>query len=210
MYKKKFSIIDLYDSGLLKGYLPTLREPKLKEKNTEKGVIKQFGKVDYSNMTNQVLKLITSSGANILEIKKSVGDIKVSVGKKNYATSYNQIVSAIERGKTTLRYVNSYKKELESAIQYSLNEYLIGKEPPKLALRINSLKEIKGMNEIQKRNLIFNVVESILFDDEFGKLQDKLGVKKRGYRINATSNATWATNISWDKLKDKYERRLEK
>jgi hypothetical protein len=108
-----------------------------------------------------------------------------------------------------MKYANSNKEEIEMAIKQTMNDYVLGKEMPKLALRINSLEEIKGMNEIKKKNLLYNIIESITFDDDFKETQDKLGLRESRFRLNQTSNATWAINQKWDKLKEKYERRLK-
>ena len=209
MYKKKFSLVDIYECGYLDGYLPSYKEPTTREKKTKLGNVEVFNKMKSDSLAGQIVSIANSSGVKITNARYTRRNVHLYVGSDWYAWDYNKIVNAIQDKKNSLMYANLYKNEIANALTYSLNSYVLGKPMPKLALRINSLAEIKGMTKGQKRALMYNVIESILFDDDFDYVQKKMKLNKREYRINATSSATWANNQSWDKLKQRYERRLQ-
>jgi hypothetical protein len=208
MYKKKFTILDIYDSGYMEGFLPNINRPTTRKIKTSTGDLTLINQPHIQNYGRQIIDIINSSGAKITKATYSKQNINVRVAG-NYAEQYEKIVNALELHKGIMKYANSNKEEIEMAIKQTMNAYVLGKEMPKLALRINSLEEIKGMNEIKKKNLLYNIIESITFDDDFKETQDKLGLRESRFRLNQTSNATWAINQKWDKLKEKYERRLK-
>lgn len=209
MYSKKFTILDIYSCGYLDGYLPKYNKPTTRKITTDKGDLTLINKPHLENYGRQVISIIQNSGAKISKATYSKNTVKVKVSG-NYADNYNAIVNAIENQKGMIQYANYNKEEIETAIMQTMNAYVTGKEMPKLALRINSLEEIKGMTDQKKKNLLYNIIDSITFDDDFKETQERLDLRNARYRLNLRSNATWAINQKWDKLKEQYERRISR
>jgi hypothetical protein len=54
-----------------------------------------------------------------------------------------------------------------------------------------------------------SIKDPAVYNNSASSQDTKLGLRESRFRLNQTSNATWAINQKWDKLKEKYERRLK-
>lgn len=186
-YKKKFTLTELYDSGLLNDILPqpSKRNKFLTESNKKETKVHLKNKIGLNDIERQLIDVIASNSHTFKRgsVSKGTVHIYLKVANENeYAQEYNNIIKAVKGAKARLSYVNMFTNEIESALRYSKNMQLNGKEEPKLSLRINDINEIKGMSDLQKRNLAYNIVECILFDDDFSNVQNWNGLK--GNKMN--------------------------
>ena len=62
MYKKKFSLVDIYECGYLDGYLPSYQEATTREKTTKKGTVEVFNKMKSDSLAGQIVSIANSSG----------------------------------------------------------------------------------------------------------------------------------------------------
>lgn len=186
-YKKKFTLTELYDSGLLNDILPqpSKRNKFITESNKKETKVHLKNKIGLNDIERQLIDVIASNSHTFKRGSVSNGAVHIylKVANENeYAQEYNNIIKAVKGAKARLSYVNMFTNEIESALRYSKNLQLNGKQEPKLSLRINDINEIKGMSDLQKKNLAYNIVECILFDDDFSNVQNWNGLK--GNKMN--------------------------
>lgn len=186
-YKKKFTLTELYDSGLLNDILPqpSKRNKFITESNKKETKVHLKNKIGLNDIERQLIDVIASNSHTFKRGSVSNGAVHIYLKVANeseYAQEYNNIIKAVKGAKARLSYVNMFTNEIESALRYSKNLQLNGKQEPKLSLRINDINEIKGMSDLQKRNLAYNIVECILFDDDFSNVQNWNGLK--GNKMN--------------------------
>lgn len=186
-YKKKFTLTELYDSGLLNDILPqpSKRNKFITESNKKETKVHLKNKIGLNDIERQLIDVIASNSHTFKRGSVSNGAVHIYLKVANeseYAQEYNNIIKAVKGAKARLSYVNMFTTEIESALRYSKNLQLNGKQEPKLSLRINDINEIKGMSDLQKRNLAYNIVECILFDDDFSNVQNWNGLK--GNKMN--------------------------
>lgn len=213
-YQKKFTLPELYASGFMDGFLPNpSKRNKYKIIENNKGVPKLKNKISLNNLNHQLVDVIHSNSHNFKRGSVSSNRIDIYLivrNEREYEQDYDRIVKGIKSAKATLSYVNMFTNELESALTYSMNCEMRGKNVPKLNLRINDLNEIKGMSDTQKRNLAYNVIESILFDDDFNNIQSWNSLKGKnqsGYARYTQSNHPEMKYRLWKTLKREYEER---
>lgn len=186
-YKKKFTLTELYDSGLLNDILPqpSKRNKFITESNKKETKVHLKNKIGLNDIERQLIDVIASNSHTFKRGSVSNGAVHIYLKVANeseYAQEYNNIIKAVKGAKARLSYVNMFTNEIESALRYSKNLQLNGKQEPKLLLRINDINEIKGMSDLQKKNLAYNIVECILFDDDFSNVQNWNGLK--GNKMN--------------------------
>ncbi len=224
-YYKKFDLIDIYESHLLDGYLPELVPSQ--EVTNSKGafndtyIINKYGDMSFTlkanfktaSISQQLLTGIIANSKRTCYGKATEHRVSVYYGlmsENDYVDVFNNVIDTINAMKSTMKYANTFNEELEKALKYSYNCFLNGKGTPKLSLRIKDLNQIKGMTPIQKRNLVYNIVESVLFDDDFNKFQKRNHLQGRhGYgRYNASVDQMNSKKYTlWKTLKREYDKR---
>lgn len=207
--QRKFTLLEILDSGALNGYLPNLSSNnKYKTNTTSKGKTILKNGVAIDTIERQIVNGVImahsgvrgTSGRGSVRIYYKANDYNSGVNK------YNDIVATIKSMKSSLKYVNTFSKELKSAYKYSITKAINGEGIPKLALKINSIEEIKGMTPIKKRNLVYAIIENILFDDEFSNVQGWTKSDRGRYGVPKSQNAKYRY---WKTLKRDYDERTK-
>lgn len=207
--QRKFTLLEILDSGVLNGYLPNLsNNNKYKTSTTSKGKTILKNGVAIDTIERQIVNGVImahsgvrgTSGRGSVRIYYKANDYNSGVNK------YNDIVATIKSMKSSLKYVNTFSKELKSAYKYSITKAINGEGIPKLALKINSIEEIKGMTPIKKRNLVYAIIENILFDDEFSNVQGWTKSDRGRYGVPKSQNAKYRY---WKTLKRDYDERTK-
>lgn len=207
--QRKFTLLEILDSGALNGYLPNLsNNNKYKTSTTNKGKTILKNGVAIETIERQIVNGVImahsgvrgTSGRGSVRIYYKANDYNSGVNK------YNDIVATIKAMKSSLKYVNTFSKELKSAYKYSITKAINGEGIPKLALKINSIEEIKGMTPIKKRNLVYAIIENILFDDEFSNVQGWTKSDRGRYGVPKSQNAKYRY---WKTLKRDYDERTK-
>lgn len=245
LWSKKFTLLDLYRCGLLNDVLPQISsryKGKVKENKvfTKDDVEEPTGasktiknNVPIESIEKQIahnvkMRLTYQMNPNkhITKVTAIKGQINFYLKALDYNTAvdmYNDIVSEIKAMKSTLAYVNSFQNEIEKALKYSMSKELKGKEIPKIALKINDLSQLRGMTQIQKKHIVENIIESILFDDDFSAVRTyaktDIGTWKKdseGHKYN-TQMARYEDTLDnehkykyWKTLKKDYDLRVER
>lgn len=229
LWHKKFTLLDLYRCGYLNDVLPQISS-KYQGKVQENKV---FTKDDIDKPTGTSLTL--KNQVPIESIEKQIahnvqmhmnyqetpniklvsaiaytGVIKFKIKSNDYNIAvdmYNEIVKQIKAMKSTLAYVNSFQNEIEKALKYSMSKELKKKEIPKIALKINDLSQLNGMTQIQKKHIVENIIESILFDDDFSAVRSYAKTSKGRYTDTLDKEAKYKY---WKTLKKDYDLRVER
>lgn len=207
--QRKFTLLEILDSGTLNGYLPNLsNNNKYKTRVSSKGRTLLKNGVAIDTIERQIVNgvIVAHSGVRGTSGK---GTVKIYYKASDYNSGvdkYNDIVATIKAMKSSLKYVNTFTKEIKSAYKYSITQALNGREIPRLALKINSIEEIKGMTPIKKRNLVYAIIENILFDDEFSNSQGWTKSDRGRYGVPKTQNAKYRY---WKTLKRDYDERTK-
>ena len=207
--QRKFTLLEILDSGALNGYLPNLsNNNKYKTSATSKGKTILKNGVAIETIERQILNgvIVAHSGVRGTTGRGSVRIYYKANDYNSGVNKYNDIVATIKAMKSSLKYVNTFSKELKSAYKYSITKAINGEGIPKLALKINSIEEIKGMTPIKKRNLVYAIIENILFDDEFSNVQGWTKSDRGRYGVPKSQNAKYRY---WKTLKRDYDERTK-
>lgn len=207
--QRKFTLLEILDSGALNGYLPNLsNNNKYKTNTTSKGKTILKNGVAIDTIERQIVNgvIVAHSGVRGTTGRGSVRIYYKANDYNSGVNKYNDIVATIKSMKSSLKYVNTFSKELKSAYRYSITKAINGEGIPKLALKINSIEEIKGMTPIKKRNLVYAIIENILFDDEFSNVQGWTKSDRGRYGVPKSQNAKYRY---WKTLKRDYDERTK-
>ena len=207
--QRKFTLLEILDSGVLNGYLPNLsNNNKYKTNTTNKGKTILKNGVAIETIERQIVNGVIVAHSGVRGITGR-GSVRIYYKANDYnsgVNKYNDIVATIKAMKSSLKYVNTFSKELKSAYKYSITKAINGEGIPKLALKINSIEEIKGMTPIKKRNLVYAIIENILFDDEFSNVQGWTKSDRGRYGVPKSQNAKYRY---WKTLKRDYDERTK-
>ena len=215
---KTIDLQELYESRVLEGYLPkpsSKNQYKTEETTLKSGKtkLKYKNKVSLESISKQILTGIQANTKFYKSGSASDKRIDVRLKAKNeteYIYDYNQIIDTLNNMKSTLKYINTFTDELSSALKYTMTQSLNGKPTPKLTLRIKDISQIKGMTPTQKRNLVYNIMESIIFDDDFKTVQcwNKLkGNHNSGYAHYVNGLNDTSKYRLWKTLKKEFDSR---
>lgn len=229
LWSKKFTLLDLYRCGYLNDVLPQIsskykgkiQENKVYTKDDVEeptGISKTLkNQVPIESIEKQIahnvkLRLTYQMNPNkhITKVTAIKGNINFYLKALDYNTAvdmYNDIVKEIKAMKSTLAYVNSFQNEIEKALKYSMSKELKGKEIPKIALKINDLSQLKGMTQIQKKHIVENILESIIFDDDFSAVRSYAKTSKGRYTDTLDKEHKYKY---WKTLKKDYDLRVER
>lgn len=218
-YYKKFDLEDIFKCEALKDVLPAISENnqfKTTEKTLKNGTIRKSYKnpIALNNIPNQIGQGILMhtwfiENLDVIVLNQEHSKINIEINSvTDVDKAQEKIVSVINAMRSTLKYVNTFKTELSSALKYTYTCKLNGKDTPKVALRIKDLNEIKSMSWIQKRNLVYNIIESVLFDSDFSNVQswNKLKGKNGSARYGVPKSYDSKYRL-WKTLKREYDER---
>jgi hypothetical protein len=210
MYRNKFTLIDLVESGYLQDVMnPSVSSKMVFSKRAQEDV-EVAGRVNMGSIERQVANVVQSSASSIAERARTTvygGDVICKV-KGDYEAIYNKIVDDLQSKTSLLGSSMSHTDELETAYKESYTAKLGNKEIPKLYLRINNLEEIKGMSDRQKKHLIDDVINNIYFNKDFARTQVSLGLRGKNKRDFFFTNKYSNERKSYSTLCRMWERKV--
>ena len=176
-YSQIFTLTDIFNNKRLQKKLPLVN---YKEKELENGK--------------------TSQRTNVMSVRKRVFDTATNAASPYYSPlrtqrienqliiggelvgDYNDAVDAIYNSIKAIRSVLLWTANNADMVRYALKEAERHKRnfgiDCKLYLRAQSMQEIEGMNKQQLQALLENVMENIIFGDDFPETQRKFEVDK--------------------------------
>ena len=181
-YFQKFTLLDLFNNKELKDKLPYINYRRVVKINYGHGFTTSI-KTDTQTIFSKVADISTRSARPFykpLKATRSAPTINIGgnlVGDQDDCV--NAIYNAIVGQKTMLTLTANSADMIRDAIKESDTAFLQNGKQSKLYLRVASIEEIKGMSDKQIYNLMKDVMENIMYGEDFGKTQMKYGVKER-------------------------------
>ena len=177
LYSKNFTLKDLFDDPKLSGILPAINH---KEGHSESG--RHFVSTSPKSVTKYVYDISTNAASAFFSpLKASRSGDKIEIGgelRGDYETAVNAIYSALLASKDLLFYTANDIDMIRSALTESeRNARKYGRDA-RLYLRVQSKQQISGMTKQQVAGLFNNIIENIMYGDNFAETQKKFNVKE--------------------------------
>lgn len=203
-YFQKFTLLDLFNNKELKDKLPYINFRRVVKINYGHGFTSNV-KTDTQTIYSKVADIATRSARPYykpLNATRSAPIINIGgnlVGDQNDCV--NAIYNAIVGQKTMLTLTANSADMIRDAIKESDKAYFQKGSEPKLYLKVASMAEIKGMSDKQIYNLMKDVMENIIYGEDFAKTQMKYDVRERPDLIEKTG-------ASYDKMQENWQRKV--
>lgn len=181
-YFQKFTLLDLFNNKELKDKLPYINFRRVVKINYGHGFTSNT-KTDTQTVYSKVADIATNSAKPFykpLKASRSAPTINIGgnlVGDQNDCV--NAIYNAIVAQKSMLTLTANNANMIRDAIKEGDKEYWQTGNQPKLYLKVASIAEIKGMTDRQINNLMKDVMENIIYGEDFANTQSKYDVKNR-------------------------------
>lgn len=176
LYAQNFTLEDIFSNPKLKNKLPFI---SIKETEREDGRISTRSNVKTVN--RQIFDTATTAARPFYRPIKTtrMGDIMIIGGNLvgDHDTAIDAVYKALQDKKLLLIYTANNGDMIRDAMKESAkNKRLYGFDT-KLYLRAKSMAEIEGMSNKQLQALLNNVMENLIYGDNFPQTQKKYAVK---------------------------------
>lgn len=176
-FSQNFTLLDIFTNKKLRKKLPIIR---YKETINDNGKLSQRTSIkDVRERAYQIAKGVASQYYTTMEteVKGDTLVIKGNIETRHHSTCVSEIFQTIKSQTVILKQTEHYMPVIREALKESQkNKYEFGIDS-KLYLRANSIEEIKGMSVYQIQALWNDIMENIMYSDNFPKTQKKLSVK---------------------------------
>lgn len=203
-YFQKFTLLDLFNNKELKDKLPYINFRRVVKINYGHGFTSNV-KTDTQTIYSKVADIATKSARPYykpLNATRSAPIINIGgnlVGDQDDCV--NAIYNAIVGQKTMLTLTANSADMIRDAIKESDKAFFQKGSEPKLYLRVASMAEIKGMSDKQIYNLMKDVMENIMYGEDFAKTQMKYDIRQRPDLLEKTG-------MSYDKRQENWQKKV--
>ena len=174
-YSQIFTLKDIFNNKKLKDKLPLVN---YKEKELENGKISQ--RTNAKTINRFVFDTATSAARPFYKpmITTRSGDIMLISGEMvgNNDEAVEAVYNALQSKRVLFIWTANNVKMIRDALKESEKNKNNG-VATKLYLRVQSMQQIEGMTKPQIQALLQNVMENIVYGDDFPKTQKKYGVE---------------------------------
>lgn len=175
-YSQTFTLTDIFNNPKLKDKLPLIN---YKEKELGDGRVSR--RTNAKTVNRQVFDTATSAARPFYRPIHTIraGDTMIIDGNLvgDHDAAVDSVYNALLGIKQVLIYTANNADMIRSALKESeKNKRTMGINT-KLYLRVQSMQEIEGMNKKQIQALLNNVMENIMYSDNFPQTQKKYGVE---------------------------------
>lgn len=175
-YSQNFTLTDIFNNPKLKGKLPLIN---YKERELEGGKISV--RTSGKTVNRQVFDTATSAARPFYRPIQTIrsGDTMIIQGNLigDHDAAVDSVYNALQGIKQILIYTANNADMIRDALKEAeKNRRTMGIDT-KLYLRAKSMQEIEGMSTRQIQALLNNVMENIIYGDNFPKTQKKWGVE---------------------------------
>ena len=174
-YSQIFTLKDIFNNKKLKDKLPLVN---YKEKELENGKISQ--RTNAKTINRFVFDTATSAARPFYKpmITTRSGDIMIISGEMvgNHDEAVDTVYNALQSKRVLFIWTANNVKMIRDALKESEKNKNNG-VATKLYLRVQSMQQIEGMTKPQIQALLQNVMENIVYGDDFPKTQKKYGVE---------------------------------
>lgn len=176
-YSQIFTLKDLFNNPKLKNKLPLIN---YKEIERENGKISR--RTNAKTVNRQVFDTATSAARPFYKpIKTSrAGDTMVISGNLvgDHDAAVDAVYNALVAKRLLLLYTANNADMIRSALKESEKNKRTYGQDTRLYLRANSMVEIEGMTNRQIQALLNNIMENIMYGDDFPETQKKYSVEE--------------------------------
>lgn len=176
-YSQNFSLTDIFNNKKLKNKIPLIN---YKEKELENGKISR--RTNTKTVNRQVFDTATSAARPFYKplITSRNGDKMIITGE--LVGDHDGAVEAVYNALLAKRSILIWTANNADMIRSALKEAEKNKRNyginSKLYLRAQSMEQIEGMSKPQIQALMSDIMENIVYGDDFPETQKKFGVEK--------------------------------
>lgn len=175
-FTQNFSLTDIFNNKKLKNKIPLIN---YKEKELENGKISR--RTNAKTINRLVFDISTSAARPFYKpIKTHRAGNRMEIGG-NLVGDHNSAVEAVYNALISQKQVMIYTVNNADMIRSALKEAEKNKRKygidTKLKLRAQSMQEIEGMSKRQIQALLNDMMENIVYGDNFPETQKKYGVE---------------------------------
>lgn len=175
-FSQTFTLTDIFNNKKLKDKLPLIN---YKEKELENGKISR--RTNAKTVNRQVFDTATSAARPFYKpiITTRTGDTMVISG--DLVGDHDEAVEAVYNALLAKRSILIWTANNADMIRSALKEAEKNKRNnginSKLYLRVQSMQQIEGMSKQQIQALMSDIMENIVYGDDFPETQKKFGVE---------------------------------
>ena len=174
-FSQNFTLTDIFDNKKLKDKIPLIN---YKEKELENGKISR--RTNAKTVNRFVFDTATSAARPFYKpmITTRSGDLMIISGELIGAHdgAVDAVYNALQSKRVLFIWTANNVKMIRDALKESEKNKNNG-VATKLYLRVQSMQQIEGMTKPQIQELLQNVMENIVYGDDFPKTQKKYGVE---------------------------------
>lgn len=174
-FSQNFTLTDIFNNKKLKDKIPLIN---YKEKELENGKISR--RTNAKSVNRQVFDTATSAARPFYKpmITTRSGDLMIISGELigDHDGAVDAVYNALQSKRVLFIWTANNVKMIRDALKESEKNKNNG-VATKLYLRVQSMQQIEGMTKPQIQALLQNVMENIVYGDDFPKTQKKYGVE---------------------------------
>ena len=164
-YSQIFTLKDIFTNKNLKDKIPMIDITT----NQGENIVDQVFNISVASANRYFRPIVASKTGDRIQIGGTlVGDVNEAI---------NSVYSALMSNQLLLTYTCNNANMIRDALKESEKFKKKSGFSAKLFLRAQSMQEIEGMNKKQIQALLNNVMENIIFGDNFPMTQKKYGVE---------------------------------
>lgn len=176
IYTQNFTLKDIFNNPNLKSKLPLIN---YREKELENGKVSR--RTNAKTVNRQVFDTATSAARPFYKQMQTIRSADTMIIQGNLVGDHNAAVDAVYNALVASRMILVYTANNADIIRDALKESEKNKRKygidTKLFLRVKSMQEIQGMTTKQIQALLNNIMENIIYGDDFPKTQKKWRVQ---------------------------------
>lgn len=176
-YSQIFTLTDIFNNKKLKDKIPLIN---YKEKELENGKISR--RTNVKTVNRQVFDTATSAARPFYKpIKTSrSGNTMIISGELvgDHDGAVDAVYNALQAKRSILIWTANNADMIRSALKEAEKNKRNFGINSKLYLRVQSMQQIEGMTKPQIQALMSDIMENIVYGDDFPKTQKKYGVDK--------------------------------
>lgn len=174
-YSRNFTLKDIFNNKNLKDKLPLIN---YKEKELESGKISR--RTNAKTVNRFVFDTATSAARPFYRPIRTTrsGNLMIISGEMvgDHDEAVNAVYNALQSKRVLFIWTANNVKMIRDALKESEKNKNNG-VATKLYLRVQSMQQIEGMTRPQVQALLQNIMENIVYGDDFPKTQKKYGVE---------------------------------
>ena len=176
-YSQNFTLADIFNNKKLKDKLPLVN---YKEKQLENGKISR--RTNTKTVNRQVFDTATSAARPFYKPLKTTrsGDIIIISGDLvgDHDEAVDTVYNALVAKRVILIWTANNMEMIRSALKESERNKRQNGLPSKLYLRAQSMQQIEGMSRQEIQALLKDIIDNIMYSDDFPETQKKFNVKE--------------------------------